>query len=645
MWSVAGAFVFGSWYGEWRVQRDAAWDRAPLLSTAIDSVRANFLDSLPEDVLIRRAVQGMLHELGDPYAALLDGEGAATYRGTLQGEGQGLGLTVRLRADGALVRRVAAGSPAALAGVRAGDLLLTMDDRPATDAWAPTPLANDSPATAPRDTVRLLAVRASGRDTLAFAVARRAWQRPAVEAALRLEDGSGYVRLASLARGAGAELEQAVATLRERGVSRLVLDLRGNSGGLYEEGVRAAELFLERGQLVASLERRGERGLDPQIARRSRWPDLPVVLLVDRHTASAAELLAAALRDHARALLVGEATYGKAHVQRIVPLRGDLALRLTTARWLPPSREPVERRTEVNGRVAGGLTPDVRLPAPARLDPSAVPLALSPAEARRVSEAADAVLTRALRDGWAGAPAPLLERRARAHVDSLLPRDAWSEAQRRALLGDAVRVAVRRLLEVTRTDEALWQYAAFDDVALRTALSMVAPPIDRDTIRGVATRVAEERMMGDSLGLRRLDRWTLRRFPLRRLDSVALVSPPARGVAISSPIVLEGRLAAAPDTLVALHWGASDAVPLVVGRTAWLSEPAGATTPLAVQVVARTPFRTPRVVNADSARLDDWQIGWVYLVVAPPKVAAAHPAGFAGWRLVAEPARRSSTGE
>jgi hypothetical protein len=295
--------------------------------------------------------------------------------------------------------------------------------------------------------------------------------------------------------------------------------------------------------------------------------------------------------------------------------------------------------------VTGGLTPDVRLAAPARLDPSAVPLALSPTEARRVSDVADAVLTRALRDGWAGAPAPLLERRARAHVDSLLPREVWSDAQRRALLGDAVRVAVRRLLEVTRTDEALWQYAAFDDAALRTALALVAPAIDRDTINDVATRVAREGVVGDSLALRRLERWTLRRFPNRVLDSSALVSSPTRGVATSSPIVLEGRVATAPDTLVALHWDGSDAAPLMVGRTAWLAEPTGATTPLAVQVVARTPFRTPRVVNADSTRRETWQSGWVYLVVAPPKVAAAHPAGFAGWRLVAEPARRSTTSE
>lgn len=655
MWAVGGAFVAGSWFGQWRVDRDRDWQREPLLSTAIDSVRANFLDSLPEDVLIRRAVRGMLNELGDPYAALLDGEGAATYRGTLQGEGQGLGLTVRLGPEGALVRRVMGGSPAATAGVRPGDLVLALNDRPALEVWAPRPgppSDGDTTATAERPSteVRLQLLRGPRPDTLALTLTRSAWHRAAVTEALRLDADVGYVRLASLARGAADELEAAVTRLRERGVTRLVLDLRGNGGGLYPEGVRAAELFLERGQLVTSLERRGERGLDPQIARRSRWPDLPLVLVVDRQTASAAELLVAALQDHGRALVVGEATYGKAHVQRIVPLSDGLSLRLTTARWVPPSREPVERRQEIDGRVSGGLTPDVALASAVRPDPAAVPAALSPVDARRISDAADAILTRALRDGWAGAPVPLLERRARAQLDSLLPASAWPDARRRALLGDGVRVVVRRLLEVSRDDEALWQYALTDDAALRAAQALLSPApvrlegrseggaVEAEGPEPTAARAAD----GDSVAVRRLTAWTGRRFARRRLDGTGFPLDEAAGRAATPtgepPLtaVIEGRLGSSADTLVALQYVAAGGSPLAASRPAWVVEPTGTRTTLPLQVVARLPFRTPRVVDADPARAGDWQHGWAYLLVAGPRVGEAHPGGFAGWRLVGE---------
>ena len=625
MWSVGGAFVFGSWFGSWRSERDDRWQREPLLSTAIDSVRANFLDSLPEDVLIRRAVQGMLTELGDPYGALLDGAGRASYRGSLQGESHELGFTLRPRSDGLLVRRVERGSPAAQAGVRPGDVVVTIADAPALASWSAVRERADS-------ALRLGVRRAARVDTLALTIARHAWHRSAVPEALRLDDATGYVRLASLARGAAAELEEAVHALRERGAERLVLDLRGNAGGLYEEGVKAAELFLSRGQLVTSLERRGQRGLDPQIARRSRWPELPLVLVVDRQTASAAELLAAALQDHGRALLVGEATYGKAYVQRIVPLTGDLALRLTTARWLPPGRDPVERREEVNGRVTGGLTPDVYLPAAARLDPASVPASLSPADARRLSEAADDVVARALADGWAGAPAVLLERRARAHLDSILSRDGWSAARRVVLVGDGVRVAVRRLLEVTRGDEALWQYAADDDAALRAARALVAPVRHR----GVAPATVDV-PAGEAAALSRLSAWTAARFAQRRLDGVPLPDSAGGGAAVAPlTLFIEGRVAMGVDTLVALSLeGASASSGAAWPVAGWrLRDPTGQPTTLPARVIARLPFRAPRVAHADPARASDWYAAVAYAVVVP--TTAAHPGGFVGWRLAPE---------
>jgi len=645
MWGVAGTFMAGFWYGGYREQSRQPWARERLLSTALDSVRVNFLDSLPEAELMRRAVSGMLRELNDPYSALLERDGVSAYRGTLRGESQGLGLVLRLRGPSVVVRRVTVGSPAAVAGLQPGDLVLAVDGRGASEAWSmprPTAGAPDSSGTAP-DTIRLRVHRLVPDDTADVTIVRAPWRMPAVTEALLAADGVGYARLATASSGSADELERAVESLLDRGARSLVLDLRGNMGGLYDEGVRAASLFLSRGQVVASLERRGESGHEAQTVRRSRWPSLPLVVLVDQYTASSAELIAAALRDHGRALLVGEHTYGKGMVQRVVTINRELSLRLTTARWLPPSGVPIERREDRNGRVTGGLTPDVLVTPASRLDPSAVPAALSPVQARALSDAVDGVVGRAMRDGWSGAPLPLLERRVRSLLGVAVTGMDPDPARQVALLGDGTRVGVRRLLEMTRGDAALWPYAAYDDPGFRAALDVVAPGLSTSMpVDSAAPRpVIRDSVLGDSLTLSRLALWTERRFVGRRLDGVAT------GTAASTsrpPARIDGRLrAGVRDTIVALHFASGPfEASHQVGRAVMLADASGVTTPLAATVVARLPFRAPVAPSPNAFRQGDWRYGWAYLVVLPPESAAAHPGGFAGWRIVSGPAKASA---
>jgi carboxyl-terminal processing protease len=644
MWGVAGTFMAGFWFGGYREQARQPWARERLLSTALDSVRVNFLDSLPEAELMRRAVSGMLRELNDPYSALLERDGVSAYRGTLRGESQGLGLVLRLRGPAVQVRRVTAGSPAEVAGLQPGDLVVAVDGRGASEAWSmprPTGGAPDSSGAVP-DTIRLRVHRLATNDTADVTMVRAPWRMPAVTEALLAADGVGYARLATASSGSADELERAVDSLLDRGARSLVLDLRGNMGGLYDEGVRAASLFLSRGQVVASLERRGESGHEAQTVRRSRWPSLPMVVLVDQYTASSAELIAAALRDHGRALLVGEHTYGKGMVQRVVTINRELSLRLTTARWLPPSGVPIERREEKNGRVFGGLTPDVLITPASRLDPSAVPASLSPVQARALSDAVDDVVGRAVRDGWSGAPLPLLEGRLRALLGESVAGMDPTPGRRVMLLGDGTRVGVRRLLEMTRGDAALWPYAATDDAGLRSALDVLAPGLSTATLVDSATPrpAARDSVLGDSLALSRLSLWTERRFVGRRLDGVAMGTqastsrPPAR---------IDGRLrTGVRDTLVALHFASGPFEPShEAGRGVLLADASGVTTPLAATVVARLPFRAPVAPSPNPFRQGEWRQGWAYLVVLPPETAAAHPGAFAGWRIVSAPARPS----
>ena len=261
----------------------------------------------------------------------------------------------------------------------------------------------------------------------------------------------------------------------EAGAHSLILDLRGNSGGLFEEGVRIASLFLPRGLLVASVVGRSEAEPVLHHARGSRWPTLPITVLVDANTASAAELVAAALRDHKRALLVGANTYGKGYVQRVVRLSPEIALRLTTARWLPPGGVVLERREGQGATVKGGLAPDVLVDDASRYDPFSVPSHLGKSLISRVTLEADSIATDALRERWVTTPTSALESRIEMRAAERAPARGLSGVQRASWIGIATRLATVRVLEVNSDTDALLRYQAREDGVLRAGLDVVAP--------------------------------------------------------------------------------------------------------------------------------------------------------------------------
>jgi carboxyl-terminal processing protease len=469
--TLSGAFAGGMWYERRETRAREEWAEARLLSTAIDSVRANALDSLPSDELMRRAVSGMLRELQDPYAAMLRPDGYEQYRGSLQGAGRGFGIMLRRDANGASVSRVAPGSPAMAAGIRAGDRILEVDGVPARDGWG---RRTDSTTAQPAQHLVTL-WRAPYGDTLRVVLRRATWHMPAVTDQGLLSDSVAYVRVATMSSRSAEELEQAVESLVQRGATSLVLDLRGNAGGLFEEGVKAAGLFLERGALVSSLAGRSGAPPQPYRSRNSRWPTMPVTVLVDGGTASAAEIVAAALRDYDRAQIVGVPTYGKGVVQRVLKVSSDISLRLTTARWLTPRGYALERRTGKGDEAKGGLVPDVLVDDAARRDPSALPEGWARAAGQQVAKAADSLAMFALREGWAINPLPELEGRLRGMLAQMAPFPPREAAARAEWVTVATRLATVRMLEVERASEALLRYGLREDAVLRAGLDAVAP--------------------------------------------------------------------------------------------------------------------------------------------------------------------------
>ncbi len=536
---LGATFALGSWFGAARVRDRDEWADGRLLSTAIDSVRANALDSLPSEELIRKAMSGMLRELHDPYAALLRPDGYKHYKGSLHGEGDGMGLAMRAVAGVVSVTRVAEGSPAAAAGVQAGDRVLSVNGVPIGEGWGRH--AQDT-STVPIDTAHVVLWRVERRvsavpregnlagisvglmsrvsadsslvattlgDSVTVRLRRGTWHVPAVTDAQLFADSVGYVRVASITSKSADELEHAVAGLESKGARSLLLDLRGNAGGLFDEGVDAAGLFLPRGAVVASLA--GRNGARPEVHRgkRSRFPTLPLTLLVDAGTASAAEVIAAALRDHDRALLVGAPTYGKGVVQRVVRLTPELALRLTTARWLTPKGVSLERRQGVGAAAHGGLTPDVLLDDASRFDAFAMPRDWPTARTSALSAMADSLAFGALQEGLRATPVAMLEARLRLRAALLPMAVPLSDVPRAERVGIVTRLATVRVLELLGEPAEMLRYSARSDAAIRAGLDLLAPGVEVSRVlpsvlppvRAVATRSRARRGSATALTL------------------------------------------------------------------------------------------------------------------------------------------------
>ena len=324
-------------------------------------VEQAYVDEVPPEQargLFFAACKGYLNGL-DPYCEFYTPDERRAMEQETQGEFGGVGIIGSATEDGILVRAARRGDPAWPAGLRAGDLLLSI-------AGASTTVA------ARRDVLQ----RLRGEPTTPVRVTWRspgsAGERSAVVVRSKVkidsvvgvrmvdaEAGIGYLRIVRFQENTAADLRTALAKLRKDGVRSLVLDLRSDYGGVLPASVAAADCFLSGGAVVIT---RGRNGDDPQAADADPDDMLeePLVLLVDGTTASAAEILAGALQDHRRAVLVGERTYGKFLVQRIVPIRlqgEEVAVRLTTARYYTPFGRNLQR-DDARG-VRGGIVPDV----------------------------------------------------------------------------------------------------------------------------------------------------------------------------------------------------------------------------------------------------------------------------------------------
>ena len=346
--AVALALTLALITGGWLVQRGARnGERSPqegarLFESVLRHVEQDFVDSVGTPDLYRKAVDGLLYELGDPYTSFLEGDKLGRLSESTTGNYAGLGLQVEIRDNSVVVIAPLPGSPAERAGLMTGDRIVEVQGK-TTQGWT---LEDVSKVFRGKtgETVTLKVDRPGNLHSLSFELKRRAIHLSAVRRASMLANGIGYVDLKAFSDSTTRELIRAIDSLSKGGMRSLILDLRSNPGGLLSQGVDVADLFLDANQRIVSLRGRiPQSNADFDDRAAQKWPKLPVVVLVDGRSASASEIVAGALQDHDRAVVIGRPTYGKGSAQSLYQLGTAGGLKLTTARWFTPSGRSINK--------------------------------------------------------------------------------------------------------------------------------------------------------------------------------------------------------------------------------------------------------------------------------------------------------------
>jgi carboxyl-terminal processing protease len=323
----------------------ATEDRLPehfkTFTAAVSAVQANYAEPVESDRLVYGAINGMLQTL-DPHSSFMDPRTYAQMRERQEGRYYGLGLTI-LASDGDItVTRVFEGSPAYAKGIRRGDVIARIEGEDAK-GWTSDQAVRRLKG--PKGTFVNIGVRRKGIDDLIpMQVMRDEITIPAVTAWFMIDGQTGYVRIDDFAEHTEEELSDALDAMKSKGMKRLMLDLRNNPGGQLDQAIRMVNLFVPRGSMIVYTRGRVQNAdQDYRASENGEFQDLPMIVMVNRNSASASEIVSGALQDYDRALVVGETTFGKALVQSVYRVSQGAGLALTTARYFTPSGRMIQR--------------------------------------------------------------------------------------------------------------------------------------------------------------------------------------------------------------------------------------------------------------------------------------------------------------
>jgi carboxyl-terminal processing protease len=321
-----------------------------LFRDVVTLVSTRYIDTLDVTEVYERAAAGLVSQLGDPYAELFSPDDLEEFTMAYEGHYAGVGMLIESQDGAPVVRRVFPNTPAERNGVQMGDRLVSIDGE-SVSGWSLERVANTLKGR-PGSIVAVEFRRYGVATPLSTRMTRAVVRIPAVPFATVVDRTVGYIPVLQFNETAAMEVETALEELAGEGVTSLVLDLRGNGGGIVEQAIAIAGLFLPAGTPVARQWERGGEDSDYVNESGPLAPDLPLVVLVDAASASASEIVAGALQDHDRAVVVGTTSYGKGLVQTAYRVDGGYVLKMTTGKWYTPSGRSIHReRTLVAGRL------------------------------------------------------------------------------------------------------------------------------------------------------------------------------------------------------------------------------------------------------------------------------------------------------
>ena len=320
---------------------------------ALAIVRENYVDrgKVSDGKLLKAALRGMLQEL-DPFSMYEGPEQLRALKEDTAGRFAGVGMTLSRRGNAVQVVSLVDGAPARKAGILPGDVLTEVDGHSVAKMNFRDCVARLKGP--PGTQVKIKVYRRSSDAVFDFTLTRAFIKIPSLHGVKVIGNEFGYIRISSFSRTTAGDLDKALADFAAKKVRGIVIDLRNNPGGLLSAAIEVCSRFLKKGDLVVYTEGQSERSKQRFYAGDAvKYPDIPLVLLVNGNTASAAEIFSGCLQDHHRAVLLGTKTFGKASVQTVIPLPDKGAMRLTTGKYYTPSRRVIHEK---------GIMPDIAVP-------------------------------------------------------------------------------------------------------------------------------------------------------------------------------------------------------------------------------------------------------------------------------------------
>ena len=496
--ALAAALISGGWLLQRGSQAEGVeTQQARLFDEVFRHVSKYYVDTVIPHDLYQKAVEGMLEQLDDPHSAYLSEDRLRRLTENTTGRYAGLGIQIEPRDEWIVIVSPLPGTPAERAGIQTGDRIVEIDGV-STHRWT-SEEALGALRGEPGSEVSILVDRPGMEARIPFTITRREIHVSSVRRVSMLSDGVGFVDFDVFSEATADEVAAAVDSLQRSGMRALILDMRDNPGGLLDEGVGVSDLFLDRGQKIVGMRGRTRDANRDFIDRApQRWPELPMVVLIDSGSASASEIVAGALQDHDRAVLIGTTTFGKGSAQSLFQMPSGGALKLTTALWYTPVgrsiNRPISSDTSAQGADAdsaqrkqsyqtdggrtvyggGGITPDLII---GRAAPTEAQLALERGLGRQIPEFLDALVSYSLDlRGSRAVSSPAFE------VTDAMLDELWRRMQQRGIrmdrmtYDDAAEFVRRRLgVEIARYvfgADAEFLRVAQTDAAIQAALDL-----------------------------------------------------------------------------------------------------------------------------------------------------------------------------